>query len=236
MDISTTTREQREHISETFFPGTGESYDRVVARTTLGLDRRWKDAMMASLDPEAGRILDLACGTGIVLNRLHQRCPKAALVGVDITEDYLAIARTRFEDSDLDLTLMHTNAEDMQLEGTFDAVVSSYIPKYVDPDIILERIAPHVYSGTRLAFQDFAHPRGFVPRQLWKGWMRGLKWFGPRIWPTWKVVFEENLEELIRTSRWRRTYIEALERHGWTDVQRKNLHWRTACLITARRP
>src|SRR4249919_1198041 len=39
------------------------------------------------------RILDLGCGTGEITRRLAQRYPQAQLVGIDILEGNLAIAR-----------------------------------------------------------------------------------------------------------------------------------------------
>jgi ubiquinone/menaquinone biosynthesis C-methylase UbiE len=43
--------------------------------------------------PSAPRILDLGCGTGEITRRLAQRYPQATLVGVDILEGNLALAR-----------------------------------------------------------------------------------------------------------------------------------------------
>ena len=43
--------------------------------------------------PAAPRILDLGCGTGEITRRLAQRYPQAEIVGVDILEGNLAIAR-----------------------------------------------------------------------------------------------------------------------------------------------
>lgn len=234
LDVSMSTKAARERVSKDFFTGTGATYDRVVALTTFGLDKRWKRALLEHVPPESTRILDLACGTGIVLERLHARCPNAKLVGVDFTADYLSVAKQRFAGRDIDVQLLHANAEEMVLEGTFDAVTSSYIPKYVDPDLLLARIANHVRPGTTIALHDFAYPRG-LGRFFWRRWMRLLKRFGPRIWPAWKTCFDENLEELIRRSKWHRRYPEALARHGWTDIAFRKLSWRTAGLVTARK-
>ncbi|MCB9824966.1 MAG: class I SAM-dependent methyltransferase [Planctomycetota bacterium] len=235
VDVSMRTRALREEVSEKFFKGTGATYDRVVAWTTLGLDKRWKKRLWAQVPTDAHRILDLACGTGIVLGGLHRRAPNAQLVGVDFTADYIEVARQRMAATDADVTFVHANAEEMQLEGTFDVVVSSYIPKYVDPDVLLDRLAPHVEPGTVLAFHDFAFPRGGA-RFLWRRWMRLIGWLGPKIWPAWKVCFDENLEQLIEQSKWHRTYPKALEARGWVDVRMHKLSWRTAILVTARRP
>jgi ubiquinone/menaquinone biosynthesis C-methylase UbiE len=43
--------------------------------------------------PDAPRILDLGCGTGEITRRLAQRYPRAEIIGVDILDGNLAIAR-----------------------------------------------------------------------------------------------------------------------------------------------
>ena len=89
-------RADRESVSERFFRGTANSYDRVARLLSYGLDGRWKRRLMTYVPPDATRILDLACGTGIVLGYLHARAPHAALVGVDFTAEYLDVARRKF--------------------------------------------------------------------------------------------------------------------------------------------
>lgn len=230
------TREVRERVVDTFFKNTGRSYDRVVAITSLGLDAHWKRRLIKHVPRDAKRILDLACGTGIVLERLHRKAPDAALVGVDITDEYLAVARHKFaEREDVNLELIHSNAETMELSGQFDVVTSCYIPKYVDPDILLERLKPHLAPGAIVALHDFDHPRGF-PRLIWNAYMWLLGKIGPKIFPEWRVVFDENLAELIALSKWVRRYREAFKRHGFEEVAQDKLFFRTASIVHGRWP
>ena len=226
------TREIREGVSDRFFKGTARSYDRCVAWTTLFLDERWKRYLMRGVPQTSKRILDLACGTGLVLKHLHRRCPDAALVGVDFTPEYIELAKQRFEGKQVDLSFINSNAETMELDGTFDAIVSCYIPKYVDPDALLERVSKHVRPGTAFAVHDFGYPRGF-PRVIWRAWMWILNKIGTKIWPDWKAAFDEKLYELIVHSKWHRTYPEALERHGWTNIEVHKRSFRTAYCIFA---
>jgi len=236
VNLDMKSRAVREDVVDRFFDGTGRSYDRVVDITTWGLDRHWKRELMRWVPRDAERILDLACGTGIVLERLHTRCPHAALVGVDITAEYMAVAKEKFRGRDLDLTFIHSNAEEMELTGTFDTVVSSYIPKYVDPDVLLERLKPHLRPGAIVALQDFDHPRGWLPRKLWGAHMGLLKTFGRKVFPEWDVCFDANLAELIRLCEWTRRYKQAYERHGFQDIKHQRLSWRTASIVGATWP
>ncbi len=43
----------------------------------------------------APRLLDVACGTGVLLSLLHERIPSAELYGIDGSQDMLALAHKR---------------------------------------------------------------------------------------------------------------------------------------------
>ena len=49
-----------------FFSGTGTTYDRIVNLCTLGFDRLWKQQILRAIPKGSSRILDQACGTGIL--------------------------------------------------------------------------------------------------------------------------------------------------------------------------
>ena len=234
--IDLETRKAREELVDGFFTGTGRSYDRVVKVTTFGLDARWKRRVLAHVPESAGAILDLACGTGIVTMKLHEEHPNARIVGVDVTDEYLAVARGKFADLDADVTFILSNAETMELTGTFDAVVSCYIPKYVDPDVLLSRLEGHLNPGAVIALHDFDYPRGFIPRAIWSAHMWTLSTLGRRVFPEWDVVFDKNLARLLKESGWVRRYRAAFAAHGYEDVRHENLTWRSAGIVSARWP
>jgi ubiquinone/menaquinone biosynthesis C-methylase UbiE len=61
-----------------------------VACSTIDLTQLWKTARTREGSP---RILDVACGTGLLLQRLAQIIPQAELYGVDESREMLAQAR-----------------------------------------------------------------------------------------------------------------------------------------------
>ena len=225
-------QEDREALVDRFFAGTGQSYDRVVALTTVGLDKYWKRRLLERVPADATSILDLACGTGIVTQKLHERAPNARIVGVDLTEEYLEVARAKFADTDADITFVHANAETMEVPGTFDVVVSSYLPKYVKPEILLDRIEGLLEPGGLVALHDFDRPRGRIPRYIWRGHMWFLRVVGSRVWPAWTEAFDRDLETLICTSHWAKTYYESLLRRGYEDVRREPISFGTAAVVS----
>lgn len=219
-----------------YFPGTGRSYDRVVAWTTLGLDGRWKRRMIELVPPEATAVLELACGTGILTAQLLERCPRARVLGVDVTEDYLRVSRERFAaEPRVELRLGDATTTLVADRGPFDVLISSYIPKYVDVGRLLDHLGPALRSGAWVVLHDFTRPRGTLPRALWRAWMWLLERFAPRFHPEWSNCFDRSLPHLIAESRWVADLTRELAARGYRDVARRRLSFGTAAIVVARR-
>ncbi len=228
--------EHREALVDRWFSGTGASYDRVVAWTTLGLDGYWKRKLLASMPETAERVLDLACGTGIVLEKLARKYPGSQLVGVDLTQEYLDVAKAKLAAMGVEAELLHANAESAPLTGAFDAVCSSYIPKYVDPDRLLDCITPYLRAGAKVVLHDFTYPKTWLYRKVWRVWMWSINTIGPRFFPAWEKAFDKELVTVIKNTHWPREFMAAFERHGYVDIKRQNLTARSSMIVSARRP
>jgi demethylmenaquinone methyltransferase/2-methoxy-6-polyprenyl-1,4-benzoquinol methylase len=220
-----------------FFPGTGNSYDRVVAWTTLGLDARWKRRML-DLVPPSRVVLDLACGTGIVTFALLDRFPAARVVGVDVTEDYLAVARAKHQARGGDVVWLLGDAVATPVAdwGPFDAIVSSYLPKYVNPDRLLDNVLPALRPGGVVVLHDFTRPAAALPRLLWRAWYAVLEGVAPRRHPEWRNVFDGSLRRLVAGTRWVGTFRVALQLRGYEEVRVCRLTFGAAAIVAARKP
>ncbi|TQF06604.1 class I SAM-dependent methyltransferase [Kitasatospora acidiphila] len=89
----------------------------------------------------APRILDLACGTASITERLLARLPQAASVGVDLDPALLQIAEGHFR-GDQRLTLVTADLRDPDWaaalpEGPFDAVLTATALHWLDTDTLL---------------------------------------------------------------------------------------------------
>jgi demethylmenaquinone methyltransferase/2-methoxy-6-polyprenyl-1,4-benzoquinol methylase len=230
-------RESGERYVAHFFPGTGRSYDRVVAWTTLGLDAHWKRRLL-NLVPPSRAVLDLACGTGIVTFALLDRFPAARVVGVDVTEDYLAVARAKHRARGGDVVWLLGDAVAIPVAewGPFDAIVSSYLPKYVDPDRLLDNILPALQPGGVLLLHDFTRPTALLPRLVWRAWYAVLERVAPQRHPEWRNVFDGSLRRLVAETEWVATFPAALQRRGYEEVRVCRLTFRSAAIVAARKP
>jgi len=224
----------RAELVESFFIGTGHSYETVVRYGTFGIDAYWKRKIFAKVPP-AQAILDLACGTGIVSFGLLKRNPNARLVGLDVTADYLQVARAKAQRLGANIEFIHANAENVSLSGRFDCITSSYIPKYVDANKLLKNISPALRSGGKMVLHDFAYPRNAFTRTIWHGYNRALNFAGKRVFPEWQVVFDNNLTALIMRTNWVNEFATALPQHGYVDIEVEHLTFGSAAIISARK-
>lgn len=223
----------REGLVRSFFSGTGKSYDRVVRMFTLGLDDRWKGEIVR-LVPDSRRILDLGCGTGILTERLAMTHPRAEIVGVDITPDYLAEYEERLRRKPwIHARPMLGNAETVSLEGEFDAVVSSYLIKYVDADLLLNNTTPHLRRGGAFIAHDFTLPTDPIYLNSWRAYTWAINRIGPMLFPEFRTVFDDGLTGLLRRTRWPDDVMRALRDHGYEEVRYRRLSFQTAGLVSA---
>ncbi|MFF4404347.1 class I SAM-dependent methyltransferase [Streptomyces sp. NPDC001262] len=86
------------------------------------------DMVEACVGAEA-RVLDLACGTGSIAQRLLERFPKATVTGIDLDPALLTIARGTFEGDDrvefVTADLKDPHWTDRLPHGEYDAVLTA---------------------------------------------------------------------------------------------------------------
>jgi len=211
-----------------FFDGTGSSYERVVNYTTFGRDKFWKKQIVSKIS--GGRILDLACGTGILSRMIAKKLPSSEIIGVDITQNYLDIAEKNSSDFD-NISYVLQDAEKLDLNKKFDFIVSSYIPKYCDAKSLIVNCVKHLNPGGQIILHDFVYPKGKSMQILWN-WYFGLLQFVGHFIPSWRKAFLE-LPKLIHSSKWVEDYPFLMKASG-LDVTLENHTFGCSCIITGR--
>jgi ubiquinone/menaquinone biosynthesis C-methylase UbiE len=78
--------------------------------------------------PPEPRILDAGCGTGEISSRLSELYPRATVLGVDIIDEHLALARSRYAHLAPRLSFEHQSAFELQAaDRTFDLAVCRHM-------------------------------------------------------------------------------------------------------------
>lgn len=96
-------------------------YDACTLAISLWRWRRWQGRVLASA---RGRVLDVGCGTGVLLERLAARGPVA---GLDLSPDMLARAATRQRKRGSGALLVCGDAQRLPFrDGSFESVVSTF--------------------------------------------------------------------------------------------------------------
>ncbi len=169
------------------FTGIAASYDRVARVLSLGQDPRWRRALVDAIDARpTDRVLDVATGTGMVAQALHDRYG-CAVVGLDQSEDMLRVARTRGGVYD---AVVEGRAEHLPFaDAAFDHLSFTYLLRYVDdPATTMRELVRVVKPGGRVAMVEFGLPRGFW-RPLWWLYTRvGLPVAGRLVSAKWSAV------------------------------------------------
>lgn len=113
------------------FDGIARRYDLLNKLISLGADRRWRQKALSKLSAAAPRrVLDVATGTGDLVIEMDRLFRPDRVVGIDLSEEMLAVARRKTErDSSIGAQLEFRRADVAQLpfpDASFDAVTVSF--------------------------------------------------------------------------------------------------------------
>jgi len=127
-------------------------------------DQRWSFYIEESLRETLKRfevqpgdhLLDIGCGTGILLASLSASTPDAKLSGVDPSPEMLEKARRKLDET---VSLTHSCAESLPFpDASFDVVVSTSAFHYFrDPPAALREMARVLRPQGRLVVTDWCH-------------------------------------------------------------------------------
>ncbi|HKK47128.1 MAG TPA: class I SAM-dependent methyltransferase, partial [Balneolaceae bacterium] len=103
------------------------------------------------------QILEIGCGTGTNIEQLQFHFPDARILGLDLSEDMLGVARSKLGDSDhIEFINTEYGSEELN-EGPFDMILLSYsLTMFDDPkEYVFEQITSDLKPNGYLAVVDF---------------------------------------------------------------------------------
>jgi demethylmenaquinone methyltransferase / 2-methoxy-6-polyprenyl-1,4-benzoquinol methylase len=204
------------------FSSLAPRYEEALLVYSLGQDLRWKRTMLDRLALHRGdRALDLACGTGLVLDRLRRQLGSSSVTGLDpnrtmLTQPHLPMGARR---------LVQANAERIPFrDGSFDVVTAGYLFKYVDLEQLFHEVRRVLAPGGRIGGYDFSSPRRGTPSGRLYGVYLGrvLPWLGrhrEELQVNWRQLLEF-LADVAERSGWEERILDVLRSNGFVDIRR----------------
>ncbi len=227
--------DSRTEIVHRFFSGTGPNYDFIVRANTFGFDTWWKRKILDRVPDEPTCIIDQGCGTGILTFQIARRFPHCRVIGVELRDEYLNIAREKVQVLKLNnVEFILGRAEDVILGNKVDCITSSYLAKYADLGVLIQNIKQMLRSGGMLIMHDVTYPRNRTFAKIWEFYLKLLQMIGEWRYPQWREIYC-GLPKLLRGTKWVNELTNNLVEKGFSNVQIRYFTLDTSAMVTARK-
>jgi demethylmenaquinone methyltransferase/2-methoxy-6-polyprenyl-1,4-benzoquinol methylase len=208
-------------------------YDFLNHFLSLGFDYLWRRRLVnavAQRNPQ--HILDVATGTGD-LALLLQRRTKAAVTGIDIAGDMLAIAKKKTRKLE-NLHFMAAQAEALPFpDRSFDAVTVSFgVRNFEHLQQGLAELLRVLKPGGTLAILELATPLHFPVKQLYGFYAFRLIPFFGRLISAHHAAYRY-LPQSISVFPQREAFLSKLEHAGFTTLNYRPFTGGVCCFYTA---
>ena len=225
---------KKEKVRE-MFNGIAPKYDLLNHLLSMGIDRSWRRKAMREL--ERGRrdvILDIACGTGdFSIEALRHGAGR--VVGADISENMLAVAREKARAKGLEdrLDFRYGDSENLEFgDAVFDAVTVAFgVRNFEHLERGLSEMCRVLRPGGKVVILEFSTPERFPMKQLYRFYFRRIL---PRVGGM--VSGDRSAYEYLPASVFAfpqgERFLEIMRRCGFRDVARRRLTFGIATLYT----
>lgn len=166
-----TDADKKQQVADMFNNISG-TYDFLNHFMSLGIDIIWrKKAIRALKTSRPERLLDVATGTGdFALEAINMLQPRK-VIGVDISEGMLAVAREKIAKKGLgdQFEVALADSENLPFaDGTFDAVTVAFgVRNFENLEKGLTDIHRVLKPGGKAVILEFSKPKGFPIKQLY---------------------------------------------------------------------
>lgn len=167
-----TDQTKKEEVRE-MFDNIAPKYDLLNHTLSMSIDRVWRRRVVGEVRrAKPGRILDVATGTGDLAIAMARRIRDVQVLGVDLSEQMLAVARRKIEARGLDgrIVLDRGDAERLTVaDASVDvATVAFGVRNFGDLGAGLRELARTIKPGGKVVILEFSRPRNRVFRALYE--------------------------------------------------------------------
>ena len=222
------------------FDNIAPTYDALNHTLSAGIDRWWRRRAVRIVSrgcPQ--RVLDVATGTGDLAIALARRMPQCRVMGVDLSEGMLALAREKARQAALAERIEFVCGDAERLDaadGEFDAVTVAFgVRNFGDLAAGLREMRRVLRRGGVAAILELSIPRNPVIR-----WLYGL--YSHSVMPLLggavsrdRAAYRylpESVEEFPAPDK----FLDIMAGAGFDDCKYKSLTFGTARIYLARKP
>lgn len=222
------------------FDNIAPTYDRLNHLFSLSIDKLWRRRvvrLVRRMKPQ--RILDLATGTGDLAIKMAKRIPKAHIMGVDLSENMLAVAAEKVRRQGLDdhIALYQGEAECLDIgDGVVDVVTVAFgVRNFGDIDGSLREISRALSAGGHIVILEFSTPRNPIVRYFYRLYSNHvMKPVGGLISKDRKAYdyLPDSIEEFPDPER----FLDIMRHAGFKECRRKSLSLGIAQIYIGQKP
>lgn len=228
---------KKEQVEE-MFDNIAPNYDRLNHIMSFNLDRIWRRRVMRIVRrSKATKIMDVATGTGDLAIAMAKRVDRIHILGVDLSEEMLAVARQKVQRQGLEERIMLEKGDaeslDMVEDCSVDAVTVAFgVRNFENLERGLEEIRRTLREGGKLVVLELSVPRNKLVRWFYAQYShRILPRIGGMISKDKQayIYLPESIDEFPTPER----FTEILKSVGFTRVKRRKQHFGVAHIYEA---
>ncbi len=167
-------REESKKVQvEQMFDNIARRYDFLNRFLSVGIDVYWRKKAISRLKEKAPRfVLDVATGTADVAMEIHRQLKPEKIIGLDLSEQMLAIGRDKINKKKLSDTIELVKGDSENLpypDNHFDAVTVAFgVRNFENLQKGLQEMNRVLKPGGRIVILEFSKPQGFPFKQLFQ--------------------------------------------------------------------
>lgn len=165
---------------EMMFDNIAPTYDKLNHIMSLNIDRMWRRRVMRIVRrSKAHKIMDVATGTGDLAIAMAKRVDRTQILGVDLSEEMLAVARRKVEKQGLEERIMleKGDAENLTMVTTesIDAATIAFgVRNFENIERGLSEIYRTLKPGGKLVVLEFSMPKNRLVRWVYSQYAHRL--------------------------------------------------------------
>jgi demethylmenaquinone methyltransferase/2-methoxy-6-polyprenyl-1,4-benzoquinol methylase len=231
----TGTATKKEQVA-TMFNNISGTYDFLNHFLSIGIDIIWrKKAIKELLASQPKVILDVATGTGDFAFEAIQILKPEQIIGVDISEGMLSIARKKIEKRNLSdiFSVQIGDSEGLNFDdNTFDAITVAFgVRNYEDLEKGLSDMLRVLKPNAKIVILEFSKPRNFPIKQLYNFYFQYITPFFGRLFSKDKRAYTY-LPESVEAFPDGDTFVSLMKKVGYKSAKHRSLTFGISAIYT----